>query len=104
MIWPKLGIPPETAEIAALTEQWTRVLDELESELILADATAHHWSPPQGLGPLPTSLRDRAGSLARAQAVAVSTLHQSRELASAELAAAAPAKRATAALYLDVMG
>lgn len=104
MIWPKLGIPPETAEIAQLTEQWTSVLDELEMELLPADAAGHSWSPPRDLGPLPASLRERAGTLARAQAAAVSTLHQSLELASAELAAAAPAKRATAALYLDVMG
>lgn len=104
MIWPKLGIPEETAEIAELTGQWTRVLDELEMDLILADAGARHWSPPQDLGPVPASLRERAGTLASAQAAAISTLHQSLAEASAELAAATPARRATPALYLDVLG
>jgi hypothetical protein len=94
----------ELAELAELTELWTRVLDELETQLLLEDPAASHWTPPYDLAPLPESLRERAGALARAQIVAISKLHEALEAASAELAALVPVRQTTPAVYLDVMG
>lgn len=94
----------EAAELADLTELWNRVLDELETQLLLEDPAASHWTPPYYLAPLPESLRARAGALARAQIVAIAKLHEALEAASAELAALVPVRQTTRAVYLDVMG
>lgn len=94
----------ELAELSKLTEQWTRVLDELETQLMLEDPAAPHWTPPYDLAPMPESLRTRAGALARAQILTITKLRDSLEAASAELATLAPVRQTTQAVYLDVMG
>lgn len=94
----------ELAELAELTGLWARILDELETQLLLEDPAASHWTPPYDMAPLPESLRERAGALARAQIVAISKLHEALEAASAELAALVPVRQTTPAVYLDVMG
>ncbi|MEO8222453.1 MAG: hypothetical protein ABI563_16900, partial [Specibacter sp.] len=77
---------------------------ELETQLLLEDPAAPQWTPPYDLAPLPESLRERAGALARAQIVAISKLRNALEAASAELAALVPVRQATQPVYLDVMG
>ncbi len=119
MIWPALeteqhtraneddsvaAAHPPVSVLAELTEQWTGVLDELETQLLMADPATPYWTPPRSLGNLPESLRERAGSLARSQAMAVTTLRIALEAASAELATLLPTRQTTSAVYLDVMG
>lgn len=94
----------ELAELAELTELWTRVLDELETQLLLEDPAAPQWAPPYDLAPMPESLRARAGALARAQIATIAKLHDSLAAASAELATLVPVRQTTPAVYLDVMG
>ncbi len=94
----------ELADLSELTEQWIRVLDELETQLLLEDPAAPPWTPPYDLAPMPESLRTRAGTLASAQILTITKLRDSLQAASAELATLAPIRQTTSAVYLDVMG
>ncbi|WP_133162901.1 hypothetical protein [Arthrobacter glacialis] len=94
----------ELKELTELTDLWTRVLDELETQLLLEDPAAPNWNPPYDLAPMPESLRARAATLARAQNLTITKLRESLAAASAELATLAPVRQTTQAVYLDVMG
>ncbi|MFC8923850.1 hypothetical protein [Cellulosimicrobium sp. NPDC057127] len=97
----------------AATAAWERVLDELET--MAGDAGEHAgesavarllaWEPPQGLGPLPPSLVERALDVVARLGGAVGGLHAamaSNRRHVRALGAVPPAHDPTAAAYLDV--
>ena len=85
-------------------QQWIRVLDMLESQLVDSLPGESKWIPPEGLGGMPAVLRERAAWVATAQAEAMAVLQESLSAAAADLATAVPARRSPSAIYLDVMG
>lgn len=101
MTWPRMDDFSAPAGLVAL---WRSVLDEMEAELSAADPSASPWTPPPHLGPMPEFLRERAQTLVRDQEAALVKLDDALLAAAADLAAAAPVRRSTPAVYLDVMG
>lgn len=72
-----------------------------------SELTAPGWTPPQGLGPLPEELVDRAQRIQAAQCKALRQLEEARASAARHLAAldAVPGSREHGhSVYLDVTG
>ena len=109
---------PESG-IAAL-HRWIAVLDELELTLTAAaEATSEgegpdasrrtavvRWKAPQGLGPIPNELVERATKLAAAQQEAIRALRADMRQNRQELAflEAVPTRASGRSVYLDVNG
>lgn len=111
-----------------MADGWEAVLDRLEADLDAAErmlgehAIAEHdaggparvggppavvrWVPPEGLGPLPAHLAERASALAAAQEEVTAGLAQARSMTAHHLAAlrAVPPARHQRPVYLDVEG
>jgi hypothetical protein len=96
---------------------WSALLDEMEIDLrvaaaapaagVPAELTALDWTPPQGLGPLPVALVERAQRIQATQQGALFKLERARASAAKHLAAldAVPASREHGhSVYLDVTG
>lgn len=96
---------------------WSVLLDDMEAGLRAAEAAAAagtpsdrtvlDWTPPQGLGPLPEELVDRAQRIQAAQHNALRQLEEARASAARHLAAldAVPGSREHGhSVYLDVTG
>lgn len=107
-----------TGVAAASPDAWSRVLDELESELgdILVTAgspagvpagSTTGWTPPGDLGPIPPELETRARELLAGQRELIAELEHARRATAAQLNALRkmPATRpARASVYLDTLG
>lgn len=96
---------------------WSALLDDMETDLRAAaaaaaagtpsDRNALEWTPPQGLGPLPEELVERAEGIQAAQHKALQRLEEARASAAKHLAAidAVPGSREHGhSVYLDVTG
>lgn len=102
----------DEAEVAA-TAAWAAVLDELEA---MAAGSGEHadddavarllaWTPPEGLGPLPPSLVERALDVVARLGGAVGSLHAamaSNRRHARALEAVPTTQDTSAAAYLDV--
>ena len=100
--------------------RWIEVLDELELTLTAAgEATSEgeepdasrrtavvRWKAPQGLGPIPNELVERATKLAAAQQEAIRELRADMRQNRQELAFvdAVPSRASGRSVYLDVNG
>lgn len=110
MIWPKQNSYEEAADERDLpmseedVQRWIHIMDGLEAELADENPMALSWKPPQSVGRMPRDLRERAKRLVSAQSAAIAALQASLTEAAIELAASAPVRQSTSALYLDVMG
>ncbi|MGO4102388.1 hypothetical protein AB4Y63_00410 [Leifsonia sp. YAF41] len=93
---------------------WVALLDELEASLgeaalgasgAAAESTSSAWTPPQGLGPIPGDLVDRARDILGGQRELISELLGERRAVGEQLAALrqVPAPQSQA-VYLDITG
>ncbi len=105
-----------------MAESWEAVLDQLETDLALAEAvladeaslaargavteTAAAWLPPSALGPLPQELAARAHDLAAAQVELAHRLERARRRAGRHLAAldAVPTPPQPVSFFVDAQG
>ena len=92
----------------ATLERWTALLEELERDLLHADADGvTPWRAPTDLGPLPDELLGRARKLLTAQQEVMAALEEEKDSTRRHLSAlrALPQQRnETAPLYLDASG
>ncbi len=105
-----------------MAESWESVLDQLESDLALAEAALADepglaapgvttampaaWLPPSALGPLPSELAARAHDLAAAQVELAHRLERARRRAGRHLAAlhAVPPAEQPVSFFVDAQG
>lgn len=90
-------------------EEWSEILDRLEACIAEAFAGGEPapWNPPDGAGPLPVELADRAHRILDAQIESIAMLGKVRNDALAHLDALSTVpdtRNATRPLFLDVRG
>lgn len=100
----------------AYDTRWEEVLDTLEDGIATALTALDHpdapmkaflWSPPEGLGPLPEHLKDRAEQILESQESLNARMVAERQAAGRHLEAlrSIPDRRPRdASIYLDVNG
>lgn len=100
----------ELGDSATFT-QWADALDRLEFEIEFAGKLSPEldepWAPPQGLGPLPLELRDRAAAILIAQRAATARLDEHRRETGRHLSALRTVPQVNTherSAYLDVSG
>lgn len=97
-------------ESDATREAWLRVLadmDEAAGSATDGVETPAVWRAPEGLGPLPADLEERARAIAARQQRAIESVQEARLTVSRHLSAlrTVPAPRQTdRSVYLDVTG
>jgi hypothetical protein len=101
---------------AGYDTRWDEVLDTLEDGIATAitaldnpEAPMHAflWSPPEGLGPLPEHLRDRAEQIVESQQALNDRMAAERKAAGKHLEAIRSIperRRQDTSIYLDVNG
>lgn len=120
---PVLGTAPapEVPEAPApVRSAWETALDELDRSMDQAEALVApgfllddsdelpdlSWTPPAGLGPIPASLADRAGTVLDRQLALVQRVEEAASTARAHLRAVGSMRTndTTTAVYLDAVG
>lgn len=92
-------------------QAWMDVLAKMEAEADAACRTQYEaispWSPPQGLGPIPPELVQRARDVETAQQAAVGRLEEAKATTARHLAAIQSVREVKAsgqAVFLDITG